>query len=278
MPSVDELQLSRAQRSVVERFAALCRGDDRIRAAFIGGSYANGTADEHSDLDLFLVVMDDQIDSFRDTRVDLLSRLGEPLFSDTFESAHTICFILAGDVEGELNVTTLNDVGTVHIGPCVVVLDRDGALAGRTFAGKQAEATQQTELIRQTIAVFWHDFGHLTKALARDQLWWAAGQLAVLRQICVSLARFRSNPLDLDAVSDPYFKVDQVVVTGLLDPLDATFVKRDRASLIAAAYRLVEFYREQAAAVTAATGLPYPHELDRLLTDRLARLQKQGGG
>ena len=272
MPSVDELQLSPAQRSVVERFAALSQGDDRISAAFIGGSFARGAADEHSDLDLFLVVTEEHIGAFRDARTDLLHQLGEPLFHDTFDSAHTICFILAGDVEGELNVTTLDDVGTVHVGPCIVVMDRDGVLAGRSFSGHEADAARQTDLILQTVAVFWHDFGHLTKALARDQLWWAAGQLAVLRQICVSLARFRSNPMDLDAVSDPYFKVDQVVAPGLLDPLDATFTPRDRARLIAGAWRLVAFYREQAAALTAAAGLSYPHELDRLLTDRLARL------
>ena len=272
MPAMDDLQLSSAQRLVVERFAALSHGDDRIRAAFIGGSHARGGADEHSDLDLFLIVAADHIGAMRDARADLLLRLGEPLFSDSFDSAHTICFILAGDVEGELNVTTLADLDMVHVGPCVVVMDRDDVLAGRSFSGKEADAAHRAGLIEQTVAVFWHDFGHLTKALARDQLWWAAGQLAVLRQICVSLARFRSNPKDLDAVSDPFFKVDQVVVPGLLDPLDATFTARDRASLIAGAWRLVAFYRDQAGALTAAAGLPYPHELDRLLTDRLAPL------
>lgn len=272
MPSVGELHLSSTQRAVVERFAALSRSDERIRAAFIGGSHAHGTADEHSDLDLFLVVADEYIGALRAARIDLLQQLGDPLFSDTFGSDHTVCFILAGDVEGELNVTTLEDVEAVHIGPCVVIMDRDDVLAGRSFAGKKVEATQQTELIRQTVAVFWHDFGHLTKALARNQLGWAAGQLAVLRQICVSLARLRSNPLDLDAVSDPYFKVDQVVAPGLLDRLDVPVTQRDRAGLIAGARHLVAFYREQASALTAAAGLPYPHELDRLLTDRLSRL------
>ncbi len=37
-------------QEVIRRFVAVCQIDERIMAAFIGGSYAVGTADEHSDL------------------------------------------------------------------------------------------------------------------------------------------------------------------------------------------------------------------------------------
>ena len=108
MPSVGELHLSSTQRAVVERFAALSRSDERIRAAFIGGSHAHGTADEHSDLDLFLVVADGYIGALRAARIDLLQQLGDPLFSDTFGSDHTVCFILASNSRTIQAISTLD--------------------------------------------------------------------------------------------------------------------------------------------------------------------------
>ncbi|HEX6383969.1 MAG TPA: nucleotidyltransferase domain-containing protein [Anaerolineae bacterium] len=43
---------------VIDRFVASCRADERVVAAFLGGSYARGAADEYSDLDLYLITTD----------------------------------------------------------------------------------------------------------------------------------------------------------------------------------------------------------------------------
>ena len=50
-----ELQLSHIHRAFIPRFVAACRADERVVAAFLGGSYARGTADAYSDLDLSLI-------------------------------------------------------------------------------------------------------------------------------------------------------------------------------------------------------------------------------
>jgi len=39
---------------VMNRFVAACQADERVVAAFLGGSYARGTTDAYSDLDLYL--------------------------------------------------------------------------------------------------------------------------------------------------------------------------------------------------------------------------------
>ena len=43
---------------VISRFIAACQADERVVAAFLGGSYATGRADTYSDLDLFLITTD----------------------------------------------------------------------------------------------------------------------------------------------------------------------------------------------------------------------------
>ena len=42
----------------LDRFVGACREDTRVVGAFLGGSHAAGTADEYSDLDLYLIVGD----------------------------------------------------------------------------------------------------------------------------------------------------------------------------------------------------------------------------
>ena len=49
---------------IVDRFLAACQADAHIVAAFLGGSYANGTADAHSDLDLYLITTDEAYAEF----------------------------------------------------------------------------------------------------------------------------------------------------------------------------------------------------------------------
>ena len=59
--------------------------------------------------------------------------------------------------------------------------------------------------------------------MGRRQLWFAYGQLEVLRQICVNLARLRYNFSDAYVGEEPYFKVDQILTIEQLSPLKTTF-------------------------------------------------------
>jgi hypothetical protein len=38
------------QQAFMDRFVAMCQADARVVAAFLGGSYAKGTADAYSEL------------------------------------------------------------------------------------------------------------------------------------------------------------------------------------------------------------------------------------
>ena len=47
------------QEVILERFATAGERDDRVVAAFVGGSVARGAADEWSDLDIYVIVGDE---------------------------------------------------------------------------------------------------------------------------------------------------------------------------------------------------------------------------
>ena len=52
------------QQAILERFVRACEEDERIVAAFLGGSFATGTADVGSDLDIYLVTSDEEYEGF----------------------------------------------------------------------------------------------------------------------------------------------------------------------------------------------------------------------
>src|SRR5437763_1869536 len=73
------LQLPHHHQVVLDRFVAACQADERVVAAFLGGSYASGTADAYSDLDLGLITTDAAYDEFVAGREAFIRRLGEPV-------------------------------------------------------------------------------------------------------------------------------------------------------------------------------------------------------
>ena len=80
-----------ASHPVIERFVAACAADARVAAAFLTGSYAAGTADAHSDLDLGVIIADAAYDDFLTSREPFVRLLGEPVFVETFaRTGHTL--------------------------------------------------------------------------------------------------------------------------------------------------------------------------------------------
>lgn len=88
-------QVIRDHDTVIEKFVALCSADERIVAAFLGGSYARAEADEFSDLDLCLITTDEAYEEVVSGRRAIIEQLGEPLFLEDFGLEGIVFFILA---------------------------------------------------------------------------------------------------------------------------------------------------------------------------------------
>jgi predicted nucleotidyltransferase len=253
---------------VIDRFVEACSADERIVAAFLGGSLAREEADGFSDLDLCVITTDDAIDDVGADRATLVRRLGEPLFLEDFGIDRHVFFILSDGTEGEIFFFGEGELDRIDAGRIRSLLDARGILPG-AFPEPRPDPADQLEELRRALSWFWHDLSHFTTAIGRGQLWWAAGQLEILRACCVNLVRIEHG---VEAHDEPYEKLDGEIPPGELEALRSTFVPPERAALLEAAGRILAFYRGLAPDVAEAHGLAYPVELDRSMGARLERL------
>lgn len=258
----------------LSRFVSACRADSRILAARLYGSHARGAADEWSDLDIAVVIVDDAYDEFIAGREAFVRQLGRPLFIEDFDNDGIVFFMLADGAEGELSIDRESN-SIEPRGMWRALVDKTGVLS-RAQPRSEADLAEQVETLRRQIMWFWHDLSHFTTAMGRGQWWWAAGQLEVLRRICLNLARLRHDFSDTEVGDDPFFKVDKALPAEALAPLQRTFAPMERAAMLAAVRLIIDYYRELASTLAEEHGIRYPVELERLILARLARLAPTG--
>lgn len=231
-------------RTVMDRFIAACRADGRIIAAFLGGSYASGTADAWSDLDLYLITTDEAYEAFIGDKETFIRQLGEPLYLEDWGTPQFYFFILADGTEGELGIGQASRFQQIHGGAYQMLVDKQGILAGVDFPEHTADSVEQRNTLRQLINNFWHEIAHLNKALVREQLWFAYGSLEIMRHICVNLARLQHNFADPDIGDEPFFKIEQAMPVAQVETLLSTFCPLEQHAIRQAGQTLLHFYRE----------------------------------
>jgi predicted nucleotidyltransferase len=124
--------------AAVERFRRACENHPLVVAAWLGGSYASGTARPDSDIDLYLVTRPEDYGSFVAARHDFLSSWGTPTETEDvwdFEGLgfDMTTFTMNDGVYGEVAYGTTANFLTLHGGPHEVLVDTMGILEGATF-------------------------------------------------------------------------------------------------------------------------------------------------
>lgn len=271
--AAQETKLPQHLQVVVDRFVAACQADERVVAAFLAGSYARGTADAYSDLDLCVITTDAAYEAFFAQREAFLRQLGEPIFLEDYHGSgvNLVCFMFAGGAEGELVFGRESDFQHMHEGPYTVLLDKKQLLADVVFAGYRPDRAEQIETLHGLISWFWHDLSHhFITPLARGHLWGAYGALEDLRHTCVNLTRLRQN---FAVEAEGYEKVEQAIPIEQLLPLQATCCPLECEAMLQAIFVIVHFYQEVAPPLAQAHGIPYPAELERVMYARLEQLR-----
>lgn len=124
----------------------LCSADERIVAAFLGGSHARAEADEYSDLDLCLITTDEAYEDVLSERETIIERLGEPLFLEDFGLEGTVFFILAEGTEAELFFGRTGGLHEIHdVGPYRTLLDTEGSSRTQNFPGANPIGTNRSK-------------------------------------------------------------------------------------------------------------------------------------
>jgi predicted nucleotidyltransferase len=256
----------------MNRFVTACQADERVVTAFLGGSYGKGTADAYSDLDLYLITTDKAYEDFLAGRETFIRLLDEPLFLEDFGMPHALFYIFSNGTEGELWIGREGHFHHIHAGSYKVLLDKKNILAEAVFPRRKADPTEQIETLRQLVNWFRHELSHFIKAMGRRQLWFAYGQLEVMRHMCVNLARLRYNFSDGKVGKEPYFKVEQALPIEQLSPLQTTYCAMEYRTMLQAARVIFGFYQDVAPTLAKAHGITYEADLERIMIDQLEKL------
>jgi len=253
------------------RFLAACREDPRVVAAFLGGSHAARTADEYSDLDLYLIVDDHDYDTFFAERRAFLGRLGEPLFCEDFSEFgfDMVVFIFSSGVEGELALGRASGFDHIHGGPFEVLVDKEGILEGKDFPLLQSRQVEQRETLRELIYWFWRDLSVFNRAMVRGKLWTALGLLEGLQLKCVNVARLKHDFFSVGMVG--YKDLEQAADAQDLETLRETLCPLEQEAMLEAVGRLVRFYLHTVPPLAAQHGIAYPADLEAVVMGKLER-------
>jgi predicted nucleotidyltransferase len=259
-------------RAVVERFIELCQTDERITVAMLVGSYAKGTADAYSDLDVCVLAADEAFEELTGEKEDFVRRLGEPVFMTDWGQTDLVSYVLANGTVGEVIFGRESDAHAIQ-GPYVLLVDKKNRRGSLQISAEAVDTAAQTEVLRGLIDGFWHDADHFISAVGRGEWWWAQGQVEALRSICVSLERLEHDFGDGTAASEPYFKLDKAMPVDKLEVLRETFCRQEEADLLRAGVTVIGFYRQIARRLAQAHGLRYPEGHERVVLGHLETLR-----
>lgn len=251
-----------ARARLIERFTAACRVDRRVVAAFLGGSLAAGTADDLSDLDLYLITSDADYRDFFDERLGFMRLLGDPVFCEDVSEFgfDMVLFIYAEGPYGELALAPASSFLQIHGGPYKVLIDKTQLLRSLTFPYYFPPDEEKRRTLRHLIYWFWRDLLHCAKYLARGRVWTAAAYLEDLRRKVVKLAQMEA---DWQYGAGGYDRVDPTLPAAWRARAAETFVPLEPGRIAEAARILTGLYLDIAPLLARAHGLDYPESLQR---------------
>jgi hypothetical protein len=114
-------------RPIFDRLLAVCEGDERVRAFWLSGSLAKGTADAGSDLDCLLAIRDRDFDAFAAAWREWLATITPTLLARELPSAPgSFCSTTTGCERLDVVSEPVSKLPTSRHRYRLVVFDRDG--------------------------------------------------------------------------------------------------------------------------------------------------------
>ena len=260
-----------SREHLIDRFSAVCAKDERVLAAFVGGSLATGEVDHRSDLDLFAILGSDSYKAFFAARREFVRSWANPVFLEDFNGFRfdMLVFILDSGLEGELSFAMEDSFLHLQGGPHRVLVDKQGILEGVEFPWQRPSEEEQTQTLRRHLHWFWRDLSLFTVAFDRGQRWTAYGYLESMRRRCVNLARLKE---DFASWADGYEKAEHSVRAESLADLESSFGDIDPDHMIRDVTHIIAFYQRIAPELAQRHDVPYPEEVEKLVLTREAQM------
>ena len=215
-----------AQQDLVDRVVDDLAADPRVRGLWLTGSFGAGTADEYSDVDMFVLVAEAHVDGYASEWLGRVAPRYRPLLVRRRGPGAVFEHLLPGWLRWDVVVggpAGLNDLDPDRV---LELLNRDSVHPRPSFrAGVEAGT------VRELTEEFLRVLGMLPLVVGRGELVTAVTGASLLRQLLTTLLRYRaegprlSGALRLNEVLPP----DEVAALAALPPVYA-----DRGAVVRA--------------------------------------------
>ena len=252
--------------AVLERLTQAARDDERIVAAWLQGSRADGTADAFSDIDFYIAVSDDAFAQF-DT-LAFIERVAPVLvhFQPPFVPGLIVCLV-EGPVKLDVVVEKASALEQAERPAVKVLVDKTDVASKLRASGEPGEqeiARRVDELIRIT----WQGATWPVRLLRRGQ-WMshAYSELSLIQSVIVPLMLaqhdrrvFFRNQLTRERL---LHERERQEVDGLAQEVLRALASRSLAHAYRAHMRIHEVFARVARAACASFELEYPESAER---------------
>ena len=174
-----------AQREFIDRVTVDLHALQVVRGLWLTGSFGAGGADEHSDVDMFVLVPDAERDGLAGGWPGFVSRY-DPLLVKRLGGAPVYTHVLPGWLRWDVVIGTSTDLASVDRRRVQELFNKDGAAPG-----SPGHRGADLDVVREMSEEFLRVLGLLVVVLARDELVAGVSGSGLLRQLLTTLLRYR---------------------------------------------------------------------------------------
>jgi len=253
------------QQALIERAEHVLSQDDRVLGVWLVGSFGRGTDDRFSDIDLWVVVAADAVDSFCDDWPKTSDEISPTVFRRAL-GPRVFNHITPDWVRFDVSVGTPDAIAGRTRSTAKPVYDPHGLSADLAAPGapKQPDPARVEFITVEFLRVL----GLLPVAIGREEYVVGESGAGLLRQMLIDLmledvaVEDRGGVLHLDRL----LPADRQQILAGLPPLQAT-----REAVITANITCATHFLPLARALHARCGLPWPQELETAARQHLSR-------
>lgn len=257
----------------VEKFEEIAREDPRVASAFLGGSLADGTEDELSDIDVYYILDDQYYSEFQSQIRNRIAGMGQLVFYDQHNNFgfDLILFMFRNGVKGELGLGTIKNLKILHAGPFKVLVDKKGILKDIVFPDQPPlRGEDLRKYVEKQLGYYWYLYYAFLSATARGRLWSASSQLQQMREYAFRLIVLAHQPEKI-----PGQRFERTVPRTVRDELGrASLPQYTRQSLIASAEALTEIMKREIQPLLGSSNARYPAEMEATVLEKKQSIVK----
>ena len=241
--------------------------DDRVRAAWVGGSIARGTADRASDLDLLVAVADEHLDDFAGDWRSFLDKVTPTVLAEEQWFARgSFWSITPGFERFDVVVEAASAIPSTMFPVRVTVFDRDGL--SDQIPPEQPRSPSPTTVTK--LVTDWFHFSAMLETILWRSDWLLADEhLHFLRDLLYKLYVEANQPLPPSGVKRWTEKLtpDQRMTLGNL-PTSA----HSEGEMIDAHLALSRAFLEAARPLAEAISVTWPADLEAAARQHLQQI------